>query len=183
MNIKTSIILNKSDLSDEKTDKILDIYKQINVNIFKTSNKDKKQIKKLKEYVKNKQIILLGQSGVGKSTLTNILCMTNETTGKVSDKTKKGKHTTTETKSKNTDGTIVIDTPGIRSISLNNFNYKDIENYFSEFNAFKGKCRFKDCTHSDESINDCQIKQEVQSGTISKIRYESYLKMIKEIKK
>lgn len=183
MNIKTSIILNKSDLSDEKTDKILDIYKQINVNIFKTSNKDKKQIKKLKEYVKNKQIILLGQSGVGKSTLTNLLCMTNETTGKVSDKTKKGKHTTTETKSKNTDGTIVIDTPGIRSISLNNFNYKDIENYFSEFNAFKGKCRFKDCTHSDESINDCRIKQEVQSGTISKIRYESYLKMIKEIKK
>lgn len=181
-NIPTIICLNKSDLKTEETTKILDIYRNLGLKVIETSTYTNQGITNLKEELRGKQAIFIGNSGVGKSSLTNAL-MDTETikTSTISSKSKRGRHTTTSSKYYIWDeDSSIIDTPGIRSLDVSNLNPIEIQNYFKEFSNIKEKCKYKNCLHYQEPTAACTIKQAVENNTINKNRYQSYLRVLKD---
>ncbi len=183
-NIPFIICFNKYDLVTEKEQKIIDFYGELGYEVVKTSTKTKEGLNDLKERLLNKTCILVGNSGVGKSSLTNYLLDDDVIrTNSVSDKSKRGCHTTTTSKYYLwQDNSGIIDTPGIRSLDLKKFKIEDIQDYFKEFRPYNNLCKYHNCLHYDEPENTCAIKQEVKKN-ISQERYESYCKIISEIKR
>ncbi len=181
-NIPAIICLNKCDLKTLEEEKILDIYRKLNIVVIETSTYKMLGIDELKKYLKGKQAIFVGNSGVGKSSLTNALLSDDSIkTGNVSDKSKRGRHTTTSSKYYLWDNnSSIIDTPGIRSLDVSNFNPIEIQQYFPEFKN-SNKCKYSDCLHFHEPINSCFIKQEVINGYININRYISYLRIMSDI--
>ena len=182
-NIEPIICLNKSDLKTENDEKILEIYRKLGIIILETSTISNTGIDKLKEYLNGKQAIFVGHSGVGKSSLTNeLLDIDDIKTGNVSNKSGKGRHTTTTSKYYNwNENSSIIDTPGIRSLDISNFSKEEIKSYFSEFDSLNENCKYKDCMHDKEPIEQCAIKRAVENGIISKSRYDSYIRIINDI--
>lgn len=181
-NIPTIICLNKSDLKTEETEKILGVYRNLGLKVIETSTYTNQGITNLKEELRGKQAIFIGNSGVGKSSLTNAL-MDTETikTSTISSKSKRGRHTTTSSKYYIWDeDSSIIDTPGIRSLDVSNLNPIEIQNYFKEFSNIKEKCKYKNCLHYQEPTIACTIKQAVENNTINKNRYQSYLRILKD---
>ena len=181
-NIPTIICLNKSDLKTEETEKILGVYRNLGLKVIETSTYTNQGITNLKEELRGKQAIFIGNSGVGKSSLTNAL-MDTETikTSTISSKSKRGRHTTTSSKYYIWDeDSSIIDTPGIRSLDVSNLNPIEIQNYFKEFSNIKEKCKYKNCLHYQEPTAACTIKQAVENNTINKNRYHSYLRILKD---
>ena len=183
--IETIICLNKCDLKTKEDEEVLKVYKDLGYDVIETSTYKNIGIDKLKEKIKNKQIVFVGNSGVGKSSLTNAIMDDDEVkTSHVSLKSKRGRHTTTSSKYYVwEDNSSIIDTPGIRSLDVSNFNIQEIQDYFPEFNEYKNRCKYKDCLHYNEPITSCIIKQKVEEGLINKKRYESYLRIISDIEK
>ena len=181
-NIPAIICLNKCDLKTLEEEKILDIYRKLNIIVIETSTYKMLGIDELKKYLKGKQAIFVGNSGVGKSSLTNALLSDDSIkTGSVSDKSKRGRHTTTSSKYYLWDNnSSIIDTPGIRSLDVSNFKPIEIQQYFPEFKN-SNKCKYSDCLHFHEPINSCFIKQEVINGYININRYISYLRIMSDI--
>ena len=181
-NIPSIIVLNKSELKTKKEEEILKIYKDLSIPVIETSTYENIGIDTLKKYLLNKQAILIGNSGVGKSSLINILMDTNEIkTSHIGEKSKRGRHTTTSSKYYIwEDGSSIIDTPGIRSLDISNFKPSEIQNYFKEFNEWKNKCKYNNCLHYHEPYDSCAIKQGVNTNIINKNRYESYLRILKD---
>ena len=181
-NILAIICLNKCDLKTLEEEKILDIYRKLNIVVIETSTYKMLGIDELKKYLKGKQAIFVGNSGVGKSSLTNALLSDDSIkTGNVSDKSKRGRHTTTSSKYYLWDNnSSIIDTPGIRSLDVSNFKPIEIQQYFPEFKN-SNKCKYSDCLHFHEPINSCFIKQEVINGYININRYISYLRIMSDI--
>jgi ribosome biogenesis GTPase len=179
-NIPAVICLNKSDLKSEEEEQILEVYRNLGIPVVETSTYQKTGIEELKKYLKNKQAIFVGNSGVGKSSLTNAIMDDEEIkTSHVSDKSKRGRHTTTTSKYYVWDeDSSIIDTPGIRSLDVSSFNPIEIQDYFPELDPWKEKCKYKDCLHYKEPIESCLVKQAVASGLINSNRYESYLRII-----
>ncbi len=184
-NIPFIICINKCDLITSKEEKIIKLYESLGIQVIKTSTYTNEGIDKLKSILKSKQTILVGHSGVGKSSLTNAIINSNDIkTGKVRDKNKRGCHTTTtSTYYKWNDKSSIIDTPGIRSLDISKFPYQDIKYYFEEFIPFNDLCKYKDCLHNTEPENGCMVKKQVNNGIITKERYESYTKIINEIQR
>lgn len=182
-NIEPIICLNKSDLKTENDEKILEIYRKLGIIILETSTISNTGIDKLKEYLNGKQAIFVGHSGVGKSSLTNeLLDIDDIKTGNVSNKSGKGRHTTTTSKYYNwNENSSIIDTPGIRSLDISDFSKEEIKSYFSEFDSLDENCKYKDCMHDKEPIEQCAIKRAVENGIISKSRYDSYIRIITDI--
>ena len=181
-NIPTIICLNKSDLKTEETEKILGVYRNLGLKVIETSTYTNQGITNLKEELRGKQAIFIGNSGAGKSSLTNAL-MDTETikTSTISSKSKRGRHTTTSSKYYIWDeDSSIIDTPGIRSLDVSNLNPIEIQNYFKEFSNIKEKCKYKNCLHYQEPTASCTIKQAVENNTINKNRYQSYLRILKD---
>ena len=182
-NIPAIICLNKCDLKTEKEDNILKIYRKIGILIIETSTYKKIGIKELKTYLLNKQAIFVGNSGVGKSSLTNEIILDDDIKiGNVSIKSKRGKHTTTTSKYYIwNENSSIIDTPGIRSLDVSSFNPTEIQDYFKELDNCKNKCKFNDCLHYHEPFDSCFVKQQVASGLINLNRFESYLRIMNDI--
>ncbi len=182
-NIPTIICLNKCDLKSFEDEEVLDIYRNLGITVVETSTYRNIGIEELKSFLKGKQAIFVGNSGVGKSSLTNAIMEDDEIkTSHVSDKSKRGRHTTTTSKyyvwSENSS---IIDTPGIRSLDVSTFSPIEIQDYFPEFNDWKDKCRYNDCLHFNEPSDSCLVKQGVASGLISHDRYESYLRIMSDV--
>lgn len=184
-NIKPIICLNKCDLKTEKEDKILDVYRNLNIPIIETSTYTHMGIENLKKCLRGNQAILVGNSGVGKSSLINEIMKKEKTAvGNISMKSKRGRHTTTKSKFYVwEENSSIIDTPGIRSLDVSTFTTEEIKNYFKEFAPWRNKCKYKDCLHYKETEKDCMVKQAVKKGIINKDRYESYIRIIKNILK
>lgn len=182
-NIPAVICLNKCDLKTEYEDNILSIYRELGIPVIETSTYKNIGIEELKSYLLNKQAIFVGNSGVGKSSLANAIMDDKEIkTGNVSEKSKRGRHTTTTSKYYVwNDNSSIIDTPGIRSLDISSFSAFEIQDYFPELNNWKDKCKYKDCLHYNEPYDSCVVKQGVASGLINKYRYESYLRIMKDI--
>lgn len=181
-NIPFIIVMNKNDLKTSKEESILKIYKDIGIEVIETSTKDNVGIDKLRSVLDGMQAIFVGHSGVGKSSLVNaVMDFQDVVVGSIGEKSKRGRHTTTTSKYyKWNETSAIIDTPGIRSLDISNFDVADIQNYFEEIASLKGKCKYKDCLHYDEDQEDCYVKQEI-NNLITKERYESYAKIIEEL--
>ena len=178
--IPAVICLNKCDLKTEEEEKILNVYRDLNIPVVETSTYNNIGIDHLKNYLDGKQAIFVGNSGVGKSSLTNAIMDDNEIkTSHISNKSKRGRHTTTTSKYYVwNDNSSIIDTPGIRSLDVSTFEPSEIQDYFPEFDKWNERCKYSGCLHYIIPINDCGVKQAVKLGIINRMRYESYIKLI-----
>ena len=180
--IDAVICLNKCDLKTNESEK-LEVYKKIGIPVVETSAQEKVGIDDLKKYLKGRQTIFVGNSGVGKSSLINAIMEQDEIrTNAISEKSKRGRHTTTTSKYYIWDeGSSIIDTPGIRSLDISSFEANEIQDYFPEFDNWRRLCKYNNCIHFNEPYNACYVKQGVANGMIDKRRYESYIRIIESL--
>ncbi len=175
------ICVNKCDLADEEElEQIKSVYGDIYPVLF-VSGKTGQGIASLNTYISGKRAAFAGPSGVGKSTITNrIIPEANMETGSVSSKTSRGRHTTRHVEIFETEeGGLVFDTPGFTSFDILEAEEDELAGCYPEFAPYLGQCRFDNCRHRKEP--DCAVRRAVEEGSISRIRYESYLANLEEI--
>lgn len=177
--IEPIICINKTDLSDPR--EITEIYKNTGYKIFCVSAKREEGFDRLIEYIRNKITAFSGLSGVGKSSIMNIITRNVMQTGDISRK-KHGRHTTRHIELiPLKEGGYVLDTPGFSSMDLD----MEAENLYEYFPEMRGKvCRFRGCSHISEP--GCGVKEMVDDGIIPQSRYENYKEFynyLKSIKK
>ena len=185
--IKPIICFNKSDLcSAREIEKNVDIYKNIGYETIVTSVQQNSGFRDLKDKLKNKTTVLSGVSGVGKSSIVNLLNKKlTLKTNKISKKNERGTHTTRHLQMYNLDfedakESYIIDTPGFSYLSFDFIMPNELDRLFVEFNQYKKNCKFNNCTHVDEQF--CNIIDNV-GDNINISRYESYLCFLNEAKK
>ena len=182
-NLEIVIILTKIDLDDDNTfEKIKNIYEPCGYKVIGVSNLENKNIDKVKEELKDNTVVFAGPSGVGKSSLLNQIDSNFQLkTGDVSDKIKRGKHTTRHAELFELKfGGMVADTPGFSSLTLDDIEDIDLKDYFIEFEDYDD-CKFGSrCIHQNEP--NCAVKEAVENGEIPKERYESYIQLLHEIR-
>ena len=183
-NLEIVIVFTKVDLdTDGKLlDELKNIYEVSGYKVIPVSNKLKLNIDKIKEELKENTVVFAGPSGVGKSSLLNEVDKNFELkTGEVSDKIKRGKHTTRHAELLKLEcGGMVADTPGFSSLTLDDIDENELKEYFIEFDKYD-ECRFGSrCIHENEP--SCAVKEAVENGEISKKRYDSYIQLLNEIR-
>ena len=177
--VQPVVVVNKIDLKhDIDLEKVEKIYDSVGIDVICTSAKQRLDLDRLQEALKNKESVFVGQSGAGKSSLLNAIQPGLKLrTGDVSEKTGKGKHVTTVVELFPLDfGGYVVDTPGLRALGLTGLSIRDIEQFYQEIYETSHKCRFSDCRHKDEP--DCAVKAAVENGKIYRERYESYIRIL-----
>jgi len=183
-NLEIVIVFTKVDLDTdgELLEELKNIYEVSGYKVIPVSNKLKLNIDKIKEELKENTVVFAGPSGVGKSSLLNEVDKNFELkTGEVSDKIKRGKHTTRHAELLKLEcGGMVADTPGFSSLTLDDIEESELKEYFIEFDNHD-ECRFGSrCIHENEP--SCSVKEAVENGEISKIRYDSYIQLLNEIR-
>lgn len=174
------ICINKCDLLEEKADFLQD-YVQAGYKLLMVSAQEGQGIQELKNLLTGRVTVFAGPSGVGKSSLLNAVDSNLElATGKISDKIKRGKHTTRAAcLLPLSEGGTVVDTPGFSAAELENIDKAQLAHYFPEFRPYIEKCYYNTCTHSHEP--DCAVKEAVEAGAICQARYEAYLNILQTI--
>ncbi|WP_026016885.1 small ribosomal subunit biogenesis GTPase RsgA [Catenovulum sp. SX2] len=179
------VVINKVDLLDSAKQadiqKIADYYQSIGYPVHLLSVKTQQGFETIAQLLQNKVSIVVGQSGVGKSSLVNkLLPDTNAQTGDVSDVSGLGTHTTTVAKLYHLPtGGDLIDSPGVREFALWHLSAEEIFDGFVEFAQYRGNCKFRDCKHLDDP--KCGLKDAVEQGLILASRLENYHKILQSI--
>lgn len=184
--VEPVICINKTDLTDRED--IKEIYSKAGYDIFCVSAEKEIGIKKLEEYLRGKTTAFAGLSGVGKSSLLSLITNDSLETGSVSEKIRRGRHTTRHVELFELDGGgFALDTPGFSSLEVEGIKAEDLWKYFPEMSDSQNKCRFRGCSHINEP--DCYVKDKLENGEMAPSRYESYrelysiLKSVKEWEK
>ena len=181
-NLTPIVVINKVDLADDLplVDRLLAIYENIGIKIFAISTVTGKGMDALQKSLKGKTSIFSGPSGVGKTSLINIIAGKDLEVGEISRKIQKGRHTTTYSSLIPLDKeTFIIDTPGIASFSLFDVDQNEALAYFSDLNEPLGDCKFRSCTHTHEP--GCKVKEAADLDLISLIRLTSYREILENI--
>ena len=156
-------------------------YRAIGVRAVTASASTGAGVDELQYALRGLRCVVVGRSGVGKSSLLNAMCpdLALQTTP-ISEWADKGRHTTTTSALHELPGGIeIIDTPGVRQFGLWKITRGDLRWYFPEFDAFASACRFHDCNHTNEPA--CAIKQAVERGEIAPARYDTYLRILQTL--
>ena len=182
-NVPTIVVFNKTDLAGkEDIVRLAKEYEKSGHKVIFISNYEKQGIDEIRSLLADKTTVLAGPSGVGKSTLLNLLGEADMMeTGSISQKIKRGRHTTRHSEIfelyKNT---YILDTPGFTSLYVSDIKPEELKDYFEEFASYNDKCRFSGCVHINEP--DCAVKDALQKGTVSKLRYNNYVEIYNELK-
>ena len=182
--IESKLIFNKIDLHDNKAKlkkrQYQKIYEDIGYQTISSSIYDQEKILEIKTLLKNKVTVLTGHSGVGKSSLINIIDPKLQLKTKdISNYHNQGVHTTTYAEMFPLDfGGYIIDTPGIKGLGLIDLDMNLLAGYFPEMMCHSNHCKFKNCIHINEP--SCGVLDAIKNNLISKSRYKNYLSMLEE---
>lgn len=183
--IRAVLFISKIDLLSEEELETIKNYKSkyedigYTVELVSTNTEDTHQ--HLEKYLSNEVTVIAGQSGVGKSSILNLLDGTlGLKTGEISDSLGRGKHTTRHVELLNVFNGLVADTPGFSSLDFSEIELEDLSSYFPEFRERMHACKFRGCLHLKEP--KCAVKAALEDGEIAESRYKNYVKFLEEIK-
>ena len=179
-NIKASLVLTKIDKCDDQAliNEIKEVFSSIDVKTYFVNNKTKEGLDQVKELFNNEISCVMGQTGVGKSSLINAIDANYEREiGEYSFALGRGKHRTKEVILLPYSGGYIADTPGFSSLELDLYK-EDLAAFFPSFSDLYYKCYYTDCLHVSE--NRCAVKEKIEEGKISQKVYECYLKLLDE---
>lgn len=181
--IPAVLCFNKKDIAqDTQVAELKEVYEACGYPVLFTSAKKEENMERLKAFLKGKTTAVAGPSGVGKSSLINLMqSEVKMETGRISQKIARGKHTTRHSELiVIEEGSYIMDTPGFSSLYINELEKEELKYYFKEFAQYEGTCKFHGCDHIHEP--DCAVKAAVEEGKIHKIRYKDYTEIYQELK-
>ena len=179
-NIRAKIIITKIDKEHDKKqiDEIKEVFNSVNIETYFISNKTREGIEEVKALFKDEVSCIMGQTGVGKSSLINAIDPNYEREiGEYSMALGRGKHQTKEVILLPYQGGYIADTPGFSSLELDLYK-EDLAAFYPGFNTLYNKCYFVNCLHLSE--NRCVVKEKVNAGEISSLAYDCYKKLSEE---
>ncbi|MDO4336992.1 MAG: ribosome small subunit-dependent GTPase A [Eubacteriales bacterium] len=181
--IPAVICFNKKDLaSEEEIQELYNIYQGCGYQVILASALKEQGLCEIRRILKGKTTVVAGPSGVGKSSLTNLMQEEVQMeTGEISRKLKRGRHTTRHSQViPVAENTYLVDTPGFSSLYLTDMEEQELKDFFPEFRGYEGRCRFQGCRHIHEP--GCAVKEALKKQEISRLRYENYLGLYEELK-
>lgn len=184
--IPVTIVVNKIDTTNKKDEialeRILDIYPAIGYPVILASAKNGQGIEEIQQLLTNKTTLVVGHSGVGKSTTINAINPSfNLKTANISNKWQKGMHTTTfATMFEIFENSYIIDTPGIKELFVIEIEPEELSGYFPEMRKVSTNCQYNNCLHENEP--NCAVKYALLEEQISDSRFESYLSILENIR-
>lgn len=181
-NVEAVLCINKCDEADEEEIATLKEAYAAVYPVLCVSGRTGEGMEQLETIIAGKTAALAGPSGVGKSTMLNAMIPhANMQTGAISEKTKRGRHTTRHVELFEVEGGgKVFDTPGFTSFEIMEAGEDNLRLYYPEIERYEGQCRYDNCRHITEP--DCAVREAVKNGEIPKQRYESYAANIEEIR-
>jgi ribosome biogenesis GTPase len=156
-------------------------YAELEVPVLRCSAESGEGVDELRASLQGRTCVFVGHSGVGKSTLLNLLDPAGDRpTGDVRERDGRGRHTTTGSSLRELEGgTRVIDTPGVRAFGLERLTLAQVQDGFADLAAFASGCRFADCSHLSEP--DCAVRDAAEDGRVSESRYRSYARIVADL--
>ncbi len=177
--IEAVICINKSELASR--DDIEEAYSAAGYTVICVSAEKRENLSALHELTRGRITAFAGASGVGKSSLLNALTGAGMETGELSEKILRGKNTTRHVELIPIENGFVFDTPGFTSFEIGKIEPQELYKFYPEIEKYSGMCRYRDCAHTREQT-DCAVKDALEDGKISKIRYDSYCELYKLLK-
>lgn len=180
--IEAVIVFNKIDLVDNiEENEVINMIKQCRYKYYLIKAKEKFGVEQLLPLLDDNTTVFCGPSGVGKSTLLNSLTgKVLMETGEISEKLKRGKHTTRHSELIQYKNGFIVDTPGFSSLDFSGIEAGELKELFPEFHQYEGQCKFNGCIHYKEP--NCAVKNSLDEGKVNQLRYDFYVKMLEELK-